>query len=65
MEKNQNTLGVDNDLVINTKELVTFSMNKEYDLKINNNYLAVLRDRVIITFYDFKWNLIVQLIILN
>jgi len=45
---------IDEDINVETKQLISFHNNREYNLKINNNYLAICRDKQIITFYDFK-----------
>ena len=45
---------IDEDIEIKTKRLISFHNIREYNLKINNNYLAICRDKRTITFYDFK-----------
>ena len=44
----------DEDFEIKTEQLIELNITRTYDLKINNNYLAICRDKKIITFYDFK-----------
>jgi len=44
----------DDDVKIKTEKLISFNNIREYNLKINNNYLAICRDKRTITFYDFK-----------
>ena len=45
---------IDEDYEIKTEKLIEFHISRVYDLKINNNYLAICRDKKIITFYNFK-----------
>ena len=52
--KNVKYEDIDGDLEIKTEELISFHNIREYNLKINNNYLAICKDKKIITFYDFK-----------